>query len=257
MIEKKFVEAKKQEYEVKEFIKAKLGKGKISDVKIERTPIGEKIVIVTPKPGLVIGRGGEIIQEINESLKKKFKLENPQLEVAEVIEPIFDAQTVADQIAMALEKFGPLSFKLVAYHELERVAKAGALGAEIRLSGKLPSERARSWRFAFGYLYKTGASKNIISSAKAVAFTKPGIIGVKVSIVPKGTKIPDKVEINHELIEKEIKEKLIEAETEIAQEKKERGEEKVEKEGKKKKARKKKEEKKTIKLKDLDKNKIE
>lgn len=229
MIEKKFVEAKKQEFEVKEFIKAKLGKGKISDVKIERTPIGEKIVIITPKPGLVIGRGGEIIQEINESLKKKFKLENPQIEVSEVIEPVFDAQTVADQIAIALEKFGPLSFKLIAYQELEKINKAGALGAEIRLSGKLPSERAKSWRFSFGYLMKTGGSAHIVNSAKATAFTKPGTIGVKVSIVPKGTKIPDKIEINHELIEKELKEKIIEATEEL--EKKEKKEEKEKEEG--------------------------
>jgi len=243
MIEKKFVEAKMQEFMIKEFIKAKIGKGKVSDVRIERTPIGEKIIIVTAKPGLVIGRGGEVIQELHDALKKKFKLENPQIEVSEITEPIFDAQTVADQIALALEKFGPLSFKLIAYHELERIAKAGALGAEIRLSGKLPSERAKSWRFAFGYLKKTGGSLNIVNSAKATAFTRPGVIGIKVSIVPKNAKIPDKIELNHELIEKELKEKTAEAEKEIEgkikEEKEERKEEKKTMEGKKKNTKKK------------------
>ncbi len=225
MIEKKFVEAKKQEFAIKEFIKEKLGKGKISEVKIERTPIGEKIIIVTSRPGLVIGRGGEIIQEINESLQKKFKLENPQIEVSEIQKPIFDAQTVADQIALSLEKFGPLSFKLIAYRMLERIAKAGALGAEIRLSGKLPSERARSWRFAFGYLSKTGAIADVIvRRAKSRAFTKPGVVGVKVAIVPKDTKIPDKIEINKEIIE-ELKEKIVKAEEEYEKEK-EKGEKK-------------------------------
>jgi len=220
MIEKKFIEAKKQEFEIKEFIKKQIGKGKISKVKIERTPVGEKIVIITSRPGLVIGRGGEIIQQINESLKKKFKLENPQIEVSEIQEPIFDAQTVADQIAIALEKFGPLSFKLIAYRQLERISKAGALGAEIRLSGRLPSERAKSWRFAFGYLSKTGETK-IVNRATAKAFTRPGVIGVKVAIVPKDAKIPDKIEIDKEIIEEEIKEKLAEAEEEIK--KKEKG----------------------------------
>jgi len=215
MMEKKFVEAKMQEYAIKEFIKAKIGKGKVSDVKIERTPIGEKIIIITARPGLVIGRGGEIIQDLNESLKKRFKLENPQIEVSELIDPIFDAQSVADQIALALEKFGQLSFKLVAYHEMERIAKAGALGAEIRLGGKLPSERAKNWRFAFGYLKKTGGGMGIVNSAKATAFTRPGAIGVKVSIVPKNAKIADKIEINQELIEKELKEKIAAAETEF------------------------------------------
>lgn len=215
MMEKKFVEARMEEFMIKEFIKAKIGKGKVSDVRIERTPIGEKIIIVTAKPGLVIGRGGEVIQELHDSLKKKFKLENPQIEVSEIIAPIFDAQTVADQIAIALEKFGPLSFKLIAYHEMEKIAKAGALGAEIRLGGKLPSERAKNWRFAFGYLKKTGGSLDIVNSAKATAFTRPGVIGIKVSIVPKDAKIPDKIELNRELIEKVLKEKIVEAEREL------------------------------------------
>lgn len=226
MIEKKFIEAKKQEFEIREFIKAVVGKGKVSEVKIERTPVGEKIVIVTAKPGLIIGRGGEIIRQINESLKKKFKLENPQIEVSEIAEPVFDAQSVADQIAIALEKFGPLSFKLIAYRELERLIKAGALGAEIRLSGKLPSERAKTWRFAFGYLTKTGAKTDIVKRARATAFTRPGVIGIKVSIVPRDTKIPDKIDINKKALEevglkiREISEELKEKKEQIKKEKK-------------------------------------
>lgn len=225
MIGKRFVDAKKQEFAIKEFIKAKIGKGKISEVKIERTPVGEKIVIITSKPGLVIGHGGDVIREINESLQKRFKLENPQIEVSELQEPIFDAQTIADQIAQSLERFGPISFKLIAYRTLERIARAGALGAEIRLSGKLPSERARSWRFAFGYLSKTGATADtIVKRAVSVAFTKPGVVGIKVAIVPKGTRIPDKIEINKEIVE-ELKSKIAESEEEVKI-KKERKEEK-------------------------------
>jgi small subunit ribosomal protein S3 len=115
MIEKKFVEEKKQEFEIKEFIKAKIGKGKVAEVKIERTPIGEKIVISTTKPGLVIGHGGEVIQDINKTVKERFKLENPQIEVSEITDPMFDAQTVADNLALALENLGPMAFKLIAY----------------------------------------------------------------------------------------------------------------------------------------------
>jgi small subunit ribosomal protein S3 len=215
MIEKKFVEEKKQEFEIKEFIRKKLGKGRVSEVKIERTPIGEKIVIITTKPGLVIGRGGEIIQEINKTVKIKFNLENPQVEVSEVLEPAFDAQTVADNIAIALENLGPLSFKLIAYKELDKLIKAGALGAEIRLSGRLPSERAKSWRFAFGYLKKTGETTKIVNKAKAVAFTQPGVVGVKTYIVPKNVKLSDKIYINYEKIEQEIKDKLNKEEEKI------------------------------------------
>jgi len=195
MIEKKFIEAKKQEFEIKEFIKNKFGKLKVSEVRIERTPIGEKIIINTARRGLIIGKAGENIQEIVRVLKRRYKLENPQIDVIELENPDFDAQTIADRIALAMERFGPLSFKLIAYKELERLKKLGALGAEIRLSGKLPSERAKKWRFAFGYMKKTGESRFIVKKAHAISKTRPGVVGVKVSIVPKGTKIPEKIEI--------------------------------------------------------------
>jgi ribosomal protein S3 len=58
MDEKKFIGFKKEELGVKEYIKSALGKGKISAVSIEYTPIGEKILVATSKPGLVIGRKG-------------------------------------------------------------------------------------------------------------------------------------------------------------------------------------------------------
>ena len=238
MIEKKFIESKKQEFKIKEFIKENFGKGKISEVKIERTPIGEKIVIFTSKPGLVIGRGGEVIQKINDTVKKRFELENPQIEVSEITEPMFDAQTVADRIALSIERYGPLSFKLIAYRELENIVKAGALGAEIRLSGKLPSERSRSWRFAFGYLKKTGETRAIVRRAKAKAFTKPGVVGVKVSIVPKDARIPDKIDIKKTFLEEELKEKITEVKEETEEKITKRKEKKKSKRGRKKKSKK-------------------
>ena len=208
MIEKKIIEAKKQEFAVKEFVKKWIGKGKISDIKIERTPVGEKIVVITSRPGMVIGQRGGTIQEMTDILKKKFKLENPQIEVSELMDPIFDAKTIADQIAMSLEKFGPLGFKMVAYKKLEQILRAGGLGAEIRLGGKLPGEKARSWRFAFGYVKKTGGGANIANRAQAQAFTRPGVVGIKVTIVPKGAIMPDKIIINQEAIATELKNKI-------------------------------------------------
>jgi len=202
MEEKKFVALKKDEYGVKEFVKKELGKGKISGIKIEYTPIGEKIIIITNKPGFVVGRKGERIQELTEILKKRFHLENPHIEIMEIIKPEFDAQTVADEIALDLERFGSLRFKVIAYKMMEKINKAGALGVEIRLSGKLPSERAKSWRFASGYLKKTGDTAKIVNRAEARAETLPGTIGIKVSILPPNVKIHDKIEVNEELMSK-------------------------------------------------------
>ncbi len=203
MIEKKFIQIKKEEFKIKEFIKEKLGKGKISDVKIERTPIGEKIMIHTTRPGIVIGRKGSNLQIITEVLKRKFRLSNPHIEIVEIEVPELDAQTVADQIALSLERFGPLSFKITAYKMLQRVMRAGALGVEIILSGKLPSERARTWRFAQGYLIKVGEGRKLVGKAQAVANTRPGTVGVNVSILRPDIKIPDKIDIEKK--EQEVK----------------------------------------------------
>ncbi len=147
MIEKKFIKMEKDELALKEFIKEELGEGKISSVTIERTPVGEKIAIRTSKPGLVIGRRGEKITDLTEVLKKRFKMENPHIEIIEIKNPDLDAWSVAEEISLSLERFGPIRFKNTAYKMLERIKRAGALGAEIRLGGKLPGEKARSWPF--------------------------------------------------------------------------------------------------------------
>jgi len=200
MEEKKFVQLKKDEYYIREFVKNEFGKGKISSIKIEYTPVGEKIIIATSRPGFIIGKRGERINEITDILKRKFKLENPHLEILEITKPEFDAQNIADEIALSLERFGSLKFKIVAYRMLERIIKAGALGVEIRLSGKLPSERAKSWRFAQGYLKKTGDVVKIVNKAEARANVPLGTIGIKVDILPNDVEIHDQITINQDKI---------------------------------------------------------
>jgi small subunit ribosomal protein S3 len=203
MEERKFINLKKEEFGIKTYIKRDLGKGKISKLDIEYTPVGEKIIISTSKPGLVIGRRGEKIQELTTVLKKRFKLENPHIEIKEIENPLFDAQIVADEIAMALERMGNLKFKVIAYRKLQEIMNAGALGCELRLSGKLPSERSRPWRFAEGYLKKAGESSKEIDRAQATALTRTGIIGIKVAIMAPDARMYDKIEID-EKIKKQI-----------------------------------------------------
>jgi small subunit ribosomal protein S3 len=202
MEEKNVVKFKKDEFAIKEFVKNSVGRGKVSRVQIEYTPVGEKIIISTHKTGLVIGRGGERIDELTRILKTKFKLENPHLEIEEIQHPEFDAQITADEIALGLERFGPLRFKVIAYRTLQKIIEAKALGAEIRLSGKLPGARAKSWRFAQGYLKKTGESAKVVDRAQSRAETSPGTVGVKVGIMAPDAKIYDKIIVNDELIEK-------------------------------------------------------
>jgi small subunit ribosomal protein S3 len=115
MEEKRFVTFKKDELRVREYIKNTLGKGRISQVNIEYTPVGEKIKVHTSRPGLVIGRKGEKIEELTRVLKRRFKLDNPHIEIVEITEPLLDAQLVADEIAVLLERRGSLKFKVIAY----------------------------------------------------------------------------------------------------------------------------------------------
>ncbi len=200
MEERKTVQLKKDEYSIREYIKTNLGKGKVSKVRIEYTPVGEKIIVSTNKPGLVIGKKGEKIEELTGVLKRRFKLENPHIEIDEIKKVEFDAQLIADEIALALERMGPLKFKVVSYRVLQRIVEAGALGVEIKLSGKLPSARAKTWRFAQGLLKKTGDPAKVVDVAHSVANTKPGVVGIKVSILSPYAILLDKIDINEALL---------------------------------------------------------
>ncbi len=200
MEEKKFVQIRKDEYNIKLFVMKMFGKGKVSKVAIEYTPVGERVIVSTHKPGWIIGKRGEKISELTEVLKRRFHMENPHVDIDEIMHPEFDAQLVADDIAVTLERFGAMKYKSASYRVLGRIKNSGALGAELRVSGKLPSDRARSWRFAFGYLKKTGDAAKVVDRAEAVAQTKQGIVGIKVAILAPGIKMCDQITVDEEFM---------------------------------------------------------
>ena len=115
------------------------------------------------------------------------------------MEPFLDAQLVADEIAILLEKRGSMSFKMVSYRMLDNIMKSGALGAELVISGKLPSERARTWRFTQGYLKKTGEPSKEVNKALAQARTLPGVVGIQVAILPPDAHLHDRITIDDKL----------------------------------------------------------
>jgi small subunit ribosomal protein S3 len=208
MEEKQFVKVRKEEFNIREFVKRVFGKGLVSKVRIEYTPVGEKIVISTHKPGLIIGKGGEKISSLTTYLKRKFKMENPHVDIEEIMHPEFDAQLIADNLALALERFGSMKYKSASYRSLGDMKRKGALGAEIRATGKLPSDRARSWRFSFGYLKKTGDAASVVDRAEAVANTKQGIVGIKVAVLAPGTKMKDQITVDEDFMNS-IKENVV------------------------------------------------
>ncbi|MEM4397220.1 MAG: 30S ribosomal protein S3 [Candidatus Woesearchaeota archaeon] len=199
MIERDFISRNKTEYQIQEFVKENLKGVGLSHVKVQRTPLGEKIVIYASRPGLIIGGGGNNIKKLTKQLKKKFNLENPQIEISEITDVNLIAAVVAERIAIALEKFGTMRFKGIGHKAMADVMNAGARGVEIIISGKIPSARARSWRFYQGYLKKCGQpALDLVDTAYAIAKLKSGIVGIKVSIMPPNVRLPDDVQLKDE-----------------------------------------------------------
>lgn len=201
MIERKFVKEKLKEYRVQDFISSSLSNVGHSHTKVMRTPLGEKIIIFASRPGLVVGRKGENIKKLTNTLKRQFEFENPQIEISEVDNPNLDAQIIAERIASTLERFGLQKFKGIGHKTLQDVMNAGALGVEIVISGKIPSQRAKSWRFYRGYLKKSGdIALSGVRIAHAAALIKTGSVGIKVSIMPKDIQLPDNIKVKEEII---------------------------------------------------------
>ncbi len=187
-----------KEFKIREFISKKFMKTGYSHTTIQKTPLGDKITIFTTRPGMVVGRKGENIKKLTTVLKNKYRLENPQIEIGEVENPFFDAQSIAEKIAYSLEKFGSKSFKSIGYKTLQSIIDAGALGAEIVMAGKIPSARARRWRFVNGYLKKCGdVSDTQVIRGESTANLKVGAVGISVSIMPRDVKLPDRIKFKN------------------------------------------------------------
>ena len=196
MIERQFISQRIKEFEVQEYFEKNLQRVGHSHTKIQRTPLGDKVIIYAAKPGLIIGRQGTNIKTLTKTLKNKFKLENPQIEIAEVQNPNLDAPIVAENIASALERYGSQRFKGIAHKVMMDVMNAKALGIEITISGKIPSSRAKTWRFYVGYLKKCGdIAVSGVDHAYAAAKLKTGIVGIQVKIMPPTTKLPYHIEM--------------------------------------------------------------
>ncbi|MCK5282751.1 MAG: 30S ribosomal protein S3 [Nanoarchaeota archaeon] len=222
MIERKFIASNMKEFMVQEFISKSLRGAEHSHTKLQRTPLGEKVVIYTSRPGIVVGRRGQNIKQLTKVLKKKFNLENPQVEISEVENVSLDANIMAEKIINYLEKFGTSKFKGIGHKTMSDVMNAGAMGIEILISGKIPSSRSKVWRFYRGYLKKCGdIALTGVDTSYATAKLKTGVVGIKVSIMPPNTKLPDHIELIEEekgAIE-EIDEKTKEADKKKEEEK--------------------------------------
>lgn len=175
-LQKSMVRVMVDEYLAKRFYMAGY-----AGVDIVKTPIGTRVVIYASRPATIIGKGGRTIKELAQFFERYFNLENPQITVSVVENPQLNARVMAFRLAVALEK--GYHFRRAAFLILREIMNAGALGAEVIVSGKLTSERARYEKLKEGVVYKSGQQLDVmVDRAVAIAMLKPGVYGVEVAI---------------------------------------------------------------------------
>ena len=200
--ERIFVKKGIKRAELEEYLENELERAGYGGMDLRRTPAGTRVTIYVERPGIVIGRKGKSVQRLTEILAQKFGMENPQVEISDVKVPELNARIMARRVAFALSQ--GRYFRRVGYMMLRRIMQAGARGAEIVISGKLTGEHARSERFYDGYLKKAGEpASELVDVGYAVAKLKPGVLGVKVRIMPPDVKLPDEIKIGGEVSEEE------------------------------------------------------
>ena len=195
---KEIIEEALKHLEIDEYLKRRFSRAGYGGVTITKTPLGTQVVIYATRPGLIIGRGGETIRKLAEDLVREFGLEDDkerlQISVAEVEVPELNPYIMASRIAHVLSR--GVHYRRAAFWALRRIMEAGALGAEIIISGKLRTARARYEKFRAGYLPVCGdAAQKHLRKAVVHVQLKPGIFGIKVTIMPPEAKFPDQPRI--------------------------------------------------------------
>ena len=168
-----------EDTKIRKYLNARLGDASISRIVIERTLKMVTITVCTARPGLIIGKGGEKVDNLKEELKKLTD-KDIQINIYEVKRPELDAVIVANNIARQVE--GRISYRRAIKMAVANSMRAGAEGIKILISGRLNgAEMARSEMFKEGRtpLHTLRAD---IDFYQAEALTKVGLLGIKVWI---------------------------------------------------------------------------
>jgi small subunit ribosomal protein S3 len=156
------------------------------------------LVIYAARPGVVIGRRGSNIRALTLLLEEKFNLPNPQIAISEIETPELNAHIMSSRIADALQR--GIHFRRAGFWALNQIMRAGALGAEIVIKGKLRSRRHRYEKYKEGYIPRSGdpALKNTRVAVTSVTLNQ-GVLGVNVKIIPPGATFPDKLNFDSKI----------------------------------------------------------
>ena len=175
----KYQELLLNDFAVREFLKKELDSSFVSKIEIERPSESAKVSIHTSRPGMIIGKKGEDIDKLRNRLTNIMGVP-VSLNIKEIRQPDLDAQLVAANIAVQLEKRA--MFRRVIKRAAQNCTRQGALGVKVRVAGRLGgAEIARAeWHKEGRVPLQT--LKADIDYGVAEANTTYGIIGVKVWI---------------------------------------------------------------------------
>jgi len=169
-----------EDHKIRTYLNARINKGGIAKIVIERT-LGKLIITIhTSKPGIIIGKGGGEVDRVKEELKKLTHKDDVQINILEIRRPELDAMIVGDTIARQIEN--RINFKRATKMAIASSLRMGAEGIKIKLSGRLNgAEIARSEEFKQGRV-PLHTFRMDIDYANVFAQTVYGKIGIKVWI---------------------------------------------------------------------------
>lgn len=168
-----------EDEKIRKYLMARLLKGGVSKIVIERTLKLITITVHTARPGIVIGKGGQEVDKLKEEIKKLTK-KDVQINIFEIKRPELDAQLVGDGIARQIE--ARISFRRAAKMAIASTMRMGADGVRIKVSGRLGgAEMARTEGYKEGRV-PLHTFRADIDFSISEAQTSYGKIGIKVWI---------------------------------------------------------------------------
>jgi small subunit ribosomal protein S3 len=177
--ERNFASKLDEDLMIRHYIRNRLRKAGISRIVIERTPKRVVLAIHTSRPGVVIGKSGKEIAQLEEELKKVTN-KDVKILISEIKRPELDAFLVAENIANQLE--GRVSFRRAMKMAITAAMRMGADGVRVMCAGRLGgAEMSRTEQYKDGRIPLHTLRSNI-DYAQATAKTIYGTIGVKVWI---------------------------------------------------------------------------
>jgi small subunit ribosomal protein S3 len=176
---KDFSEKIVEDHKIRKYIRARIPKGGISKIVIERTIKRITLTVHTARPGVVIGKGGTEVDKIKEELKK-LTGKDVQINIFEIKRPELDASLVGESIAQQLQ--ARISYRRAMKQAIASAMRVGAQGIKIKVSGRLGgAEMARSEQYKDGRI-PLHTLRADIDYAVSEANTVYGKIGIKVWI---------------------------------------------------------------------------